>query len=328
MIIMNNLQKSIIRILQQKKECSRKELSSLLSVTPAAITLATGPLLDGGFIEQLHEVSREKAGRKEVMLSVNADSFFAIGIDVNDDGISLVKLNGRLEVTQLIELSTIKELIVALDEFDLSLCIGISISLKSFYSVEHINNDVQTLLNHLKTINENVTLINNIAALAYAYKMRNPQDESFVVIKYGPGVGSACFIKNHLLQSPSNPTYELGKVFLNDRLVTIEEAIGYKSISDSKPEALALLRTDENVRARVLKVLGFTIHNVNTLLQLDKVLVSGDIFKDDRIFNELLEKIPMTDEEKAKVTRMSDYAELNKAKSALTAQYLFFNGDK
>lgn len=325
MISMNNLQKSIVRILQQKKVCSRKELSSLLSVTPAAITLATGPLLDSGYIQSLYEVNREKAGRKEVMLSVNPHSFFSIGIDINEECITLIKMNASLEMTELFEFSYISELVDYMKVMELSNCVGISVSLKSFYSLEHADEVVQKLFEFLKTLNENVTIINNIAALAYAHKMHHPEDESFALIKYGPGVGSALFIQNKLLSSKTNPTYELGKIYLDDGLTTVEEAIGYKTIAPTKSEAVALLKENKTIQENTLKVLARTIYNVNTLLQLDKVLVSGDIFKDDVIFERLLAHIPMSQGSKSRITRMSDYAELNRDKAALTAQYSYFD---
>ncbi|GEM_PF-6046693 len=328
MISMNNLQKSIVRILQQKKVCSRKELSSLLSVTPAAVTLATGPLLDSGFIESLYEVNREKAGRKEIMLSVNPHSFFSIGIDLNDDCIALTKMNAALENVEVFEMPSTQSLIDALKIMDLSDCIGISVSLKSFYSLEHTDSSIQELFSFLETLNENVTITNNIAALVYAYKMHHPEDESFVLIKYGPGVGSALFIQNKLLSSKTNPTYELGKIYLDDGHTTVEEAIGYSAIAPTKKEAVEMLKDDETVQDNVFSVLARTIYNVNTLLQLDKVLVSGDIFKDDCIFEKLLRHLPMRESSKSRVTRMDNYSDLNRGKAALTAQYSFFNSER
>ncbi len=327
MIAMNNLQKSIIRILQEKKECSRKELSSLLSVTPAAVTLATAYLLEKGFISKLHEVTRDSAGRKEVMLAVNPDSFFSVGIDIHDDGFSLVRINGMLEIIQDVEMLTKQALFDVLRGMDFSNSVGVSICLKSFYRIDHVSDEIKELIEFVKELTTNVTIKNNIAALAYGFKMFNPQDANFALIKYGPGLGSAFFIDNRLLQNQSSPTYELGKMLLDTSNLTIEEQIGYNKIASSKLEAVSIIKNDALLQNKVLKTIGLAIYNVNTLLQLDKVLVSGDIFKDDSIFASLLREIPMNEEEKAKVTRMNNYQELNKIKTALTAQYLFLSSE-
>ncbi len=327
MITLNNLQKAIIRTLQEKKECSRKELSSLLSVTPAAITLATASLLEKGLISKLYEVNRDCVGRKEVMLAVKPDSFFSIGIDIHDDGFSLIRINGMFEIVQELEMLSKDELLNAFKEMDFSNSIGVSICLKSFYRIDHVSKDIKELISFIKGLTTNVTITNNIAALAYAYKMSNPQDANFALIKYGPGLGSAFFIDNRLLQNQSSPTYEVGKMLLDYSGLTLEEQIGYNKIASSKREAVSIIKNDTLLQNRIFKTIGLAIYNVNTLLQLDKVLVSGDIFKDDLIFTSLLKQIPMSEEEKKKITRMDNYAELSKIKSALTAQYLFFSSD-
>ncbi|MCF0116821.1 MAG: ROK family protein, partial [Bacilli bacterium] len=227
---MTELQKNIIAIIQDLGKCSRKALTNILNVTAAAITQNTKLLIDAGYLRFLYEVDAQKVGRKEEMLAIIDDCFFSLGIDIDDEEINVISLNANRNVTSENSFNDIDEVISFVDNIDVKTCIGVVISKKGFYDLSLLSNKEKELIQIFEKNTIDVHFLNNIASLAYAYKFKNKENQSFLLIKYGPGVGSACFINNNLITSKNQSSFEIGKMLLGLNGETLENKIRYQSI--------------------------------------------------------------------------------------------------
>jgi len=89
----------VLSLLQREGEMSRKRLAEQMKLTPAAITLITGEMINEGL---LYEGDTQKvegnSGRREIPLRIASDAFIALGVSINiaEAIISATTLDGSL----------------------------------------------------------------------------------------------------------------------------------------------------------------------------------------------------------------------------------------
>ncbi len=82
----NNLM-LIIRTIQQNAPISRTELTSRVGLTSASVVNITNALIDAGMLVQKGYASSTTHGRRAVMLDVNAEALYTIGLEMNTERI-------------------------------------------------------------------------------------------------------------------------------------------------------------------------------------------------------------------------------------------------
>ena len=320
---MTILQKQIIYLLQKEGKMSRKKLGKLLGVTPAAMSQNIKIMMDDNIIISDEEIDLKKVGRKEVLLRLNEKRFFFLGIELSPE-IYVVRSNLDGECESYSDYSNLEELKQSLKGKDFSNCLAISLSKKGFYSESNLNSEEKDLLVFLRKLCPEVYFNNNIACLAYSYKYYHDDATSFALIKYGPGLGSALFIENNLLKNDRYPTYELGQLEINLNGDTLEERVSYSSLDIDSSNVVETFENNDELRESVLSQLAVSIKTLNTLLQLDYVIVSGEIFRSNKVKESLyniLKKSGKFDLEK--LSYIENYKVFNKNKSVVSGLYLF-----
>jgi predicted NBD/HSP70 family sugar kinase len=88
----------LLRLILQKGAISRQAICRLTNLSPAAVTILTGQLLEEKWLSEVGEVEEERAGRRSTLLDLNADSGLTIGVLIAPRAIriGIVDLKGQL----------------------------------------------------------------------------------------------------------------------------------------------------------------------------------------------------------------------------------------
>ena len=97
-----------LRILHEKGAMSRKRLAENMHLTPAAITKIVGEMISDGLLMEGEMLSSSNAGRREILIDLNAEVACGLGILINlrQAILSGVWLDGRVIFTEEVPLET------------------------------------------------------------------------------------------------------------------------------------------------------------------------------------------------------------------------------
>ena len=92
---------AVLRILHRQGSLSRKRLSEITKLTPAAITKISGEMLAEGLLTEGATVPSGSAGRREILLQLNPAAGCALGLLLNlrQAILSAVWLDGTLRLS-------------------------------------------------------------------------------------------------------------------------------------------------------------------------------------------------------------------------------------
>jgi len=97
-----------LRILHEKGAMSRKRLAENMHLTPAAITKIVGEMITDGLLMEGEMLSSSNAGRREILIDLNAEVACGLGVLINlrQAILSGVWLDGRVIFTEEVPLET------------------------------------------------------------------------------------------------------------------------------------------------------------------------------------------------------------------------------
>jgi len=91
MTMLNDLEKSILRIIKEQKEISRIDISRLLGVNKPVVSLVVSKLISLGYVREIGKKEfSPKSGRKPILLTFVPDSKFVIGVDIGGTKIEVI----------------------------------------------------------------------------------------------------------------------------------------------------------------------------------------------------------------------------------------------
>lgn len=214
---------SILQLIHHMGSLSRKEIAVRLGLTPAAITMITGELLEEGLLCQIEsekDKSSNRKGRREVLLQINGKRFAALGVSITPQKFRVLcmDLDNNILFENLVytgdcrgKSSAILERIIEmvqekLQEYDVQssrtvVGLGVSISgevdsrrgvsVNSFPIWEERQVPVADIL--AERLKIPVLLTNHICALTHGESMLSKQlpSSSALFIQYGPGLCAA-----------------------------------------------------------------------------------------------------------------------------------------
>lgn len=309
-------QKTIIRILFADKSSTRSVLASKLSLTNAALTLALKSLISEGMVMEYRSSGSQRVGRKEMQISLNPNygSFLSIDIKQHHSYFYEVDFAGNL-----IEKSDDSK--VTFEKFledRENIIIAIGVVVRGDASEETFAKKHPELSDILHNCRIPYFIFNNVGCLANIYYLSFHHAKNFLLVKYGPGVGSAIYANG----KPLGALSELGHTFYGDKMV--EDTISYSAILGKdmdESEATALIKEDKEKLNKVLKVLSFALCNADSLLSLQKIILSGALLSDKEVLEALKKQIaslnPSFDLEK--ISLYENYLDINEIKGALGA---------
>ncbi len=324
---------TILGIIARNGSVSRKKISEITGLTPASVTLLCNEMIEQKLLIETGTISLTKgAGRKQILLELNGSycSILAVNIESENTYIVLTDLK-----SSLIEETTVKtdrgaspemflKMVAAecrniLDSHQkqsavlagVSVCVpGVvnkkdGISVRAF-GVWHESVPVCEILNH--ELHVPVTIENNVNALAFAqlFYDGNDRQNNFLLIKWGPGVGSAIVINRKVYEGKSEKPAELGHIIVDKngakcscgKRGCLETVVSYQALSRIKPfemDELEKMYADADKKQKkeiddALDIFARTIANAVTILAPDQVVLCGKLFHSTTVRSKLIEQ--------------------------------------
>ena len=294
-MVLNASQKLIMRLLFVNGPMSNKKIARLLGISNAGTTLTLRPLLDCGLLVRVKKIVNGLVGRNEELIGINAKFGYFLGIDkrLRNYYVKLIDLSGRT----LVDFATplvpeLKKFILELKEnYQNILAVGVTV--RNFSSPEAYKEVNPELIQALDEIGLDYYLTNNVEALAYIHALYNPEDQNFLLVKYGPGLGSSIFVGGKPVKKENGIPSQLGHARLSDGR-KIEDILRFSTLLgqeyDEKDGAPLILQNQEAIDT-IVKTLCFTIADANVMLALDSLIFAGVVLTDEGVLSRLKEAL-------------------------------------
>ncbi|MDN5304897.1 MAG: hypothetical protein PWP46_1783 [Fusobacteriaceae bacterium] len=216
----------ILKILRNESEISRKDLADKLELTKAAISSLISELINEKIIIEQGIKDTGVSGRKKIILELNSDYAYALGLSISETHINLVVSNilGEKKDEFFYEFTNMKninneDILKLIIEKSLYLLwknniekikvIGFGITCVgelSIVDIEYIKENLEKNL-EIKVIADNNVKALAIAQMDFGYiKLSN----DFLFVKYGPGLGMAIIQNGVIVNGATHQAGEIG----------------------------------------------------------------------------------------------------------------------
>ena len=238
--VKNQNRSSILKLLNDHGPMPRKDLSARLGLTPASLTTLCGELLAQNILFELGEVQQEdkRAGRRKILLGINYAyrHVLSISIEAPATSVTLCDLRGEHCITRRIPTDTSVEPEVFLkrvanvgkallweNSIGREELLGAGVSVPgpvdrekgvSTHAYRVWDQPVQVTAPLAEALECTVLLENNVKAFAQAeltYGLGRTE-ENLLLLKWGPGVGSAIIAQGRIYESRMYKSAEIGHV--------------------------------------------------------------------------------------------------------------------
>lgn len=364
----------IISALREGGPLSRKTIAQRLDLTRASITQLTNELIEYGLIQEEGEAEtiESRVGRKEILINIKEDYWYLLGIDieVNYVSIGLSTIKGKIIKQSGFEFDTLSKASNVLVHFKHKLldavihlletsqipeekifyCGIAMVGRKSFYRyyqlempaiLEYRSQIVQHLTEHFDF---GVTMENNVRALAIAEAnfFFDAKKESYLYIKFGPGLGSAIVFSNVLYEGVHGQAGEIGRSLVTgfytdlseEQAITLEEIVAldfikkelsvswnaqncpylYEKVNgDIHQLTMALIYQSllhkeqmiEKLYKKKMKILAYRIYDYKNLLDLDRIYLFFSTEASKILYEYLVEELTKVSAELAAEVKLS-----------------------
>ena len=306
----------VLRYMNSHKGVSRKEIAKATGLTPAAVTQICNDFLSEGLIKECGTAESDigKAGRRKVMLEVNSEYAYIIGINVESDSTFVVVSNLFGDVKADFKIKTsdpnsfVEDIKKGLDE---AFTVNKKIKNKIIGGCVAVPGEVDEergVSVHAYGVWEEEVLLcamlekktgfsfiikNNVDAFAIAetvYGTAMTRD-NIMVVKWGPGVGCSIIIDGRLYEGRHGRSAELGHSIVEKdgkkcscgRCGCLETKISLKAMQKKR-------KFDVNDFGSVYRDFDYeidlfarTLVNAMSILEPDRVVLFGRLFSDDGV---------------------------------------------
>ncbi len=232
----------LLNILRENGPLSRKDIALLSGLSAGAITIISNEMIGEGIIKEAGHAERNgKAGRKKVLIDIEKEHRYIIGINIEKDVTTVAISDLNLNILSTRQFTTnsdippddflnealecIKNMLWKLDISKgnvLGIGVGIvgkvdpskGISLDA-YGIWNCEVNIGNILE--RALKLPVVVDNNVRTLALAEiscsAAKNIND--FVFIKHGPGIGAAIIINRRLIYGSENQAGEIGHIIVD-----------------------------------------------------------------------------------------------------------------
>lgn len=232
----------ILNILKNKGPIPRVDIAQLLKLTPAAITIIVNEMVKEGIIKELGPMEEDKrSGRKKVLIDINYDYKYVIGINIEQNHINIGISNIKGEILSNQRFKTDKnqdseKMLSNIASECMNMLwkenilkdkiIGVGVGIvgpvdkntgisKHAYGLWDNQVNVKKILEDKLGIR--VVVDNNVRTLALGEidYHHNEGMSNVLFIKYGPGIGAAIIIDNEIYYGGDNCSGEIGHTIVN-----------------------------------------------------------------------------------------------------------------
>lgn len=221
----NSSKAKVLASLISNGPASRKNLAEQLHLTRAFLTKLTTKMLEENLIVTGPEMSEGKVGRKQIMLKPNSSKGYFLGIHIAVDHISVRCSDLSLNIVEFKRFD-----FVQLDEEFIQMVINHIKNQCELRNVHHflkisllvrgsvLNNQALDITVHdvkekfERSLGQEVSLINNIVALSSSLDFSCKTGSDYILVKYGPGVGSLVISNSSILKRSNGKPVEIGHI--------------------------------------------------------------------------------------------------------------------
>lgn len=230
---------AVLNALHLHGDLSRKQLSSMLRLTPAAMTKIAADLIGDGLISESGASPAGGVGRREILLTLRSDARYAPGIWIGLGSaiLSAVSLSGETLFSETVPLpfsapaeptvrALCERLIKLSDRYGLKreAITGVGIAVRGV--VDPDGRTVQSSFDALDTAQFEIcalaerctgmktVLSNNVRALSAAqmFFSREADADSFFFVRCGTGIGAALVTGGRILTGSRGQSAEIGHI--------------------------------------------------------------------------------------------------------------------
>lgn len=235
----NNNRSLILKNIFKNGPMSKKKLAEAIYLTPAALTLICNDMLQQGMLLEAGEKIEKRAGRKEILLDINYNYAFVLGLDIKKDKSVIALSNIKADILDEIEIynpdysddnyfeliKTLVEKILIKNKINKKKVLGLGISVigivnpKKGISVN--SNGIWNRDVHLKKKLEDklllaVTVDNDVRNLAIAHMYQIKSFKDIIFLKYGPQITSTIIRKGEIFLGKFFYAGEMGHSILEE----------------------------------------------------------------------------------------------------------------
>ncbi|MEK3765308.1 ROK family transcriptional regulator [Solibacillus sp. FSL K6-4121] len=283
--------KSIIKLIRENPNISRKELAKILNVSKNTVSLAVEELLTEKIVEEKSVSVLEKGrGRPKVALDIQADNLKILSVNLKKDEVHICIYNYRTDLIfeQVFayegELKEVTNILVELER-SFGKFIGITVivpgivdSLKGMviYSEKLKWKNIDVVLKLKKYLESPIYIQNNVKCMAIYQAWKNNDTETIYYLKIDQGIGSALIVNGEIWAGAFNVAGEISHIKLENGQ-TLEERCNTKNLENKTVEQRKQLI--KNIASNIAQVLKHTI----VLINPNRLIIESQ-FCEDNLF--------------------------------------------
>ncbi len=319
--------RNILSLIYETGPVSRIDIAKEIGLTQAAVTLISAQLIQEGFLQEIGTAEASGAGRKKILLDINPNCRHVLSVNIEPENTWIVLCDMKGTALKTVINKTIvdtpekylKKLSLECRRLEGETGIradGISVGITGMVNKETGESlkayGVFDRAVNVKEIMEAetgrpVTVENNVNAFAVAETMfgYGKTFDNLMIIKWGPGVGSALIIDGMLYEGRHKRAGEIGHFIVEKggRLCTcgrrgcLETKVSHKALNEIIPfeaEKFADVfeSTDESTREKLqdaVDLFARAIVNSATVMAPNRIVLCGSLFSDERIRRKVTE---------------------------------------
>ncbi len=315
-------QRRIFLSLIRDKSASRKNLAQEFGLTQAALTLSVKPLLAERSLLSRGKRGNGKAGRNEELLVLNPTFGYFLGIDGRKHFLytTLLDFAGKeVDSRRFESVEALESYLITLSHVNILSC---GVTLRKQIADTSLGEQREKLFSVLKERNYPFTVYsNNVLCLARLYGVLHNEERNFLLVKYGPGLGSAIIVNGAPITREGGVNSEIGSAHLADGN-KLEDVLSFSALLGEdleEKDGAERLANDEFKLSLIIRYLALACVDANALLGLDKIVFSGILLSNENIRKAIVKKMQEIDPEfpEDKVVAFEDYEDINEKKAAL-----------
>lgn len=374
----------ILELIKEENGISRIEISRRFQITPASVGKIIGDFLETGIVIEERE-GKSTGGRRPLLLNINKEKIgkilgvyfsptfvhFSIG-DINGENffskrLRLGDLGGDIigESEKIIEQTLNKNKDINIISVVMN---GLVDSEKgiSIFSPHYNTKNIPIVERFTKKFKKKVYIENDVRAMALAEKVYGlcKDNNNFVVLNIGEGVGGSIYLNNMLYHGYGSMSGELGHMVVKrnslekcscgkrgcletevSNRAIIKKVLSCIKINNQYSSLKKILEKEGILRIRdvidgveekdmvsltvTMEALYYIAHAVDMVISVinpEKIIIYGDLFQSEYIFKSMLKEIKKLtlDEQNYQIKRTEFYETIYDIAPLALANYMLF----
>lgn len=374
----------ILELIKEENGISRIEISRRFQITPASVGKIIGDFLETGIVIEERE-GKSTGGRRPLLLNINKEKIgkilgvyfsptfvhFSIG-DINGENffskrLRLGDLGGDIigESEKIIEQTLNKNKDINIISVVMN---GLVDSEKgiSIFSPHYNTKNILIVERFTKKFKKKVYIENDVRAMALAEKVYGlcKDNNNFVVLNIGEGVGGSIYLNNMLYHGYGSMSGELGHMVVKrnslekcscgkrgcletevSNRAIIKKVLSCIKINNQYSSLKKILEKEGILRIRdvidgveekdmvsltvTMEALYYIAHAVDMVISVinpEKIIIYGDLFQSEYIFKSMLKEIKKLtlDEQNYQIKRTEFYETIYDIAPLALANYMLF----